>query len=73
MRKHFIFLNVGHFLDHFFILIFPTAVLALQTEWARSLIREARRLKGSHAIELQNRAAKALSRTVQVERVLVLR
>jgi MFS family permease len=36
MRKHFIFLNVGHFLDHFFILIFPTAVLALQTEWARS-------------------------------------
>ena len=44
-----------------------------QTEWARSLIREARRLQGSHAIELQNRAAKALSRTVQVERVLVLR
>ena len=47
--------------------------LNTQTEWARSLIREARRLKGGNAEELQNRAAKALSRTVQVERVLVFR
>ena len=34
---------------------------------------EARRLKGSNAQELQNRAAKALSRTVQVDRVVVFR
>ncbi len=27
------FLNVAHFLDHFFLLIFPTAVLALHVEW----------------------------------------
>ena len=34
MRKHFLFLNVGHFLDHLFILIDPTVVLALQDEWS---------------------------------------
>ena len=34
MRKHFLFLNVGHFLDHLFILIYPTVVLALQDEWS---------------------------------------
>lgn len=27
------FLNLAHFLDHFFLLIFPTAVLALGTAW----------------------------------------
>ena len=33
-RRHFFFLNVGHFLDHPFMLIFPTvAVLALTKEW----------------------------------------
>ncbi|NIR84651.1 MAG: MFS transporter [Gammaproteobacteria bacterium] len=30
---HFFFLNVGHALDHCFILIFPTVVLALENEW----------------------------------------
>tara|TARA_R110002110_G_scaffold287144_7_gene501448 strand:+ start:1265 stop:2455 length:1191 start_codon:yes stop_codon:yes gene_type:complete len=34
MRKHFMFLNIGHFLDHMFILIYPTVVLALQDEWS---------------------------------------
>jgi MFS family permease len=29
----FLFLNVGHFLDHFFVLIFATAALHLTTEW----------------------------------------
>ena len=33
-RKHFFFLNVGHFLDHLFILIFATvAALALTKDW----------------------------------------
>jgi len=33
-RKHFFFLNVGHFLDHLFMLIFATvAALALTKEW----------------------------------------
>ena len=33
-RKHFLFLNVGHFLDHFFLLIFATAAaLSLIHEW----------------------------------------
>ena len=33
-RKHFFFLNVGHFLDHLFLLIFATvAALVLATEW----------------------------------------
>lgn len=33
-RKHFFFLNVGHFLDHFFMLIFATvAALVLTGEW----------------------------------------
>jgi len=30
-----LFLNVGHLLDHFVMLIFPTAVLAIGTEWER--------------------------------------
>ncbi|MGI9355317.1 MAG: MFS transporter, partial [Rhizobiaceae bacterium] len=33
-RKHFFFLNVGHFLDHLFLLIFATvAALVLTAEW----------------------------------------
>ncbi|MEM8972496.1 MAG: MFS transporter [Pseudomonadota bacterium] len=33
-RKHFFFLNVGHFLDHLFLLIFATvAALVLTNEW----------------------------------------
>ena len=33
-RKHFFFLNVGHFLDHLFMLIFAAvAALALTKEW----------------------------------------
>ena len=33
-RKHFFFLNVGHFLDHLFMLIFATvAALALTKDW----------------------------------------
>lgn len=33
-RSLFLFLNIGHFLDHFFLLIFATAAaLALTTEW----------------------------------------
>ena len=36
-RKHFLFLNIGHFLDHFFLLIFATATaLSLATEWQLS-------------------------------------
>lgn len=33
-RLHFLYLNVGHFLDHFFMLVFATAAaLALSREW----------------------------------------
>ena len=33
-RIHFLFLNVGHYLDHLFTLIFATvAALALSREW----------------------------------------
>jgi len=36
-RKHFFFLNVGHFLDHLFMLIFATvAALVLAHEWGMS-------------------------------------
>jgi MFS family permease len=36
-RKHFLFLNVGHFLDHFFLLIFASAAaLSLIHEWGFS-------------------------------------
>ena len=37
-RTHlrFLFLNVGHFLDHFFVLIFATATLHLMTDWGLS-------------------------------------
>lgn len=36
-RKHFIFLNIGHFLDHLFLLIFATAAaLVLTSEWELS-------------------------------------
>ena len=35
--RHFLFLNVGHFLDHMFTLIFATvAALALTREWGVS-------------------------------------
>ena len=32
-KLRFLFLNVGHFLDHLFILIFATAALRLTAEW----------------------------------------
>ena len=32
----FLFLNIGHFLDHFFVLIFATASLRLTIEWNMS-------------------------------------
>jgi MFS family permease len=36
-RLHFAFLNIGHFLDHFFMLVFATvAALTLATEWGMS-------------------------------------
>ena len=36
-KRHFLFLNIGHFLDHFFILIFATvAALSLTNEWQLS-------------------------------------
>ncbi len=36
-RLHFLFLNVGHFLDHLFMLVFATvAALALSREWGVS-------------------------------------
>ena len=36
-RRHFLFLNIGHFLDHFFLLIFATAAaLSLASEWQLS-------------------------------------
>lgn len=33
-KRHFLFLNVGHLLDHFFMLIFTTAVLTMESEFA---------------------------------------
>ena len=35
-RLHFLFLNVGHFLDHLFVLIFATAALHLLIDWEMS-------------------------------------
>ena len=36
-QVRFLFLNVGHFLDHFFVLIFATvAALRLTSEWGMS-------------------------------------
>jgi MFS family permease len=35
-RLHFLFLNLGHFLDHFCILIIATVVLALGPQWGMS-------------------------------------
>ena len=35
-KLHFQIMNLGHALDHFFILIFPTVILALQDEWGFS-------------------------------------
>lgn len=35
-RLRFLFLNIGHFLDHLFILIFATAALRLMTDWGLS-------------------------------------
>jgi MFS family permease len=32
-KRPFLFLNVAHFLTHYFLLIFPTAVLAIHREW----------------------------------------
>jgi len=32
-RSHALLLNLAHLLDHFFMLIFPTAVLAISVEW----------------------------------------
>ncbi len=34
-RRLFLYLNVGHALDHLFMLLFPTVVLALEAEWNR--------------------------------------
>jgi MFS family permease len=34
-RVRFLFLNLGHAYDHLFMLLFPTVVLALETEWGR--------------------------------------
>ncbi len=33
MRRTLLYLNFAHFLDHYFLLIFPTAVLAIHPEW----------------------------------------
>ena len=30
------FLNIAHFFDHFFLLIFPTAVIAIEADWGLS-------------------------------------
>ena len=35
-RPHALLLNLAHLLDHFFMLIFPTAVLAISQEWGLS-------------------------------------
>ncbi len=35
-KRNFLFLNVGHFLDHFFMLIFTTAVLTMESEFSDS-------------------------------------
>lgn len=35
-KRNFLFLNIGHFLDHFFMLIFTTAVLTMESEFADS-------------------------------------
>ncbi len=35
-KRNFLFLNVGHLLDHFFMLIFTTAVLTMESEFADS-------------------------------------
>lgn len=35
-KRHFFFLNLGHLFDHFFLLIFTTAVLTMESEFADS-------------------------------------
>ena len=35
-KRNFLFLNIGHLLDHFFMLIFSTAVLTMESEFADS-------------------------------------
>jgi len=35
-NEHLHFINVAHFLDHFFLLIFPTAALAIAPVWGKS-------------------------------------
>ncbi|MEY4863613.1 MAG: hypothetical protein RLZ51_1708, partial [Pseudomonadota bacterium] len=32
-KPHALLLNLAHLIDHFFLLIFPTAVLAISREW----------------------------------------
>ena len=39
-RRLALYLNLGHTLDHLFMLIFPTVVLALGREWNRPYSRE---------------------------------
>ncbi len=36
LKRNFLFLNIGHLLDHFFMLIFTTAVLTMESEFADS-------------------------------------
>ena len=35
-RSHALLLNLAHLLDHFFMLIFPTAILAISAQWGLS-------------------------------------
>ena len=35
-KHHALLLNLAHLIDHFFMLIFPTAVLAISLEWGMS-------------------------------------
>lgn len=35
-KRHFLFLNLGHLFDHFFMLVFTTAVLTMETEFKDS-------------------------------------
>lgn len=35
-KLNLLFMNVGHFLDHLFVLIFATAALRLTTDWGLS-------------------------------------
>jgi hypothetical protein len=35
LRRIICFINIGHAIDHMFMLIFPTAVLGMQADFAR--------------------------------------